>query len=592
MEYFVSSQGNDDNPGTAELPFLTIGKAAEKVVAGDVVTVLPGVYQGNIKVQADGTAEKPIVFQGVRGKDGKWESVIDGGEKLHDWQPAPEVGKNVWWTKFDSPPRCVTMNGKQIITIGPVRMKLERKQMPAVLKSEDLIFANTPRPYDKSKLISGLDLLTVPDDMTIANKQINWRHPEEEFPFWETLSGVMAGYLDGKLYCRMTGGRNPNDYDFRAGGGDGFIIADHSYIVIRDFMIRGTDSQVLISGNNAGYNTISDNWLQNGRQRVSVTAGAHNTVIANNCMTLGFIGAKYHSSATWQNNRLIYLAFKYIVSDRQTSDDHAIDFSMAGDNNMVEDNIIFQGLCGMEGRNSGLTTFRRNVFREMSSCGFVASYGTKMNIHDNLLLDNGINMRVHSYRGSETPRQWYIYRNWFKQPGAGMQLFVHCSSNKTEIHEQIYFYHNTFYQSGYFLNPASFEKNFGDEPQSIVLLNNLVAMSNGHVPPVKVFAGNAMPEKWTEAETKLKTNAGTNALIDKIEKLRADDGFPLVKITEDSKLKNKAVEIKQELTINNVYLGMLPGMEEKMTDPGAFKPGRDLERLIELYYQSEKIRQK
>lgn len=45
-EYHVSKTGNDNNPGTAGMPFLTIQRAANAAHAGDIITVHQGVIQG------------------------------------------------------------------------------------------------------------------------------------------------------------------------------------------------------------------------------------------------------------------------------------------------------------------------------------------------------------------------------------------------------------------------------------------------------------------------------------------------------------------------------------------------------------------
>ena len=47
-EYHVSKTGNDNNPGTAGMPFLTIQRAANAAHAGDIITVHQGVYRENV----------------------------------------------------------------------------------------------------------------------------------------------------------------------------------------------------------------------------------------------------------------------------------------------------------------------------------------------------------------------------------------------------------------------------------------------------------------------------------------------------------------------------------------------------------------
>ncbi|MGH7599444.1 MAG: right-handed parallel beta-helix repeat-containing protein, partial [bacterium] len=61
--YHVATTGNDANLGTASQPWRTIAYAATKVVAGDIVLIHPGIYNGGIVVNTSGTAVAPIVFR-------------------------------------------------------------------------------------------------------------------------------------------------------------------------------------------------------------------------------------------------------------------------------------------------------------------------------------------------------------------------------------------------------------------------------------------------------------------------------------------------------------------------------------------------
>ncbi len=62
--YYVSTTGDDANPGTEALPWKTIVKAAGIMVAGQVAIVEPGTYaEGNIHAVNDGFAGYPITFK-------------------------------------------------------------------------------------------------------------------------------------------------------------------------------------------------------------------------------------------------------------------------------------------------------------------------------------------------------------------------------------------------------------------------------------------------------------------------------------------------------------------------------------------------
>ena len=74
-------RANDDNLGTAERPFRTIGKAASVVKAGDRVLIESGVYREKVRVEADGTAQRPIVFTAAP----MARVVVTGAERITDW---------------------------------------------------------------------------------------------------------------------------------------------------------------------------------------------------------------------------------------------------------------------------------------------------------------------------------------------------------------------------------------------------------------------------------------------------------------------------------------------------------------------------
>ncbi len=87
--FYVAMNGSDSNPGTSSAPFLTINKAAQVAVAGDVVTIGPGSYLGSVLVRNAGTAERPIVFQAER----RGEVVLTGGQ--YHFQPASWTGGKI-----------------------------------------------------------------------------------------------------------------------------------------------------------------------------------------------------------------------------------------------------------------------------------------------------------------------------------------------------------------------------------------------------------------------------------------------------------------------------------------------------------------
>jgi hypothetical protein len=61
--YYVAKNGNNSNPGSSTLPWLTIAKAAATVVAGDTVIIRDGDYDEHIQEDANGSVGLPITYQ-------------------------------------------------------------------------------------------------------------------------------------------------------------------------------------------------------------------------------------------------------------------------------------------------------------------------------------------------------------------------------------------------------------------------------------------------------------------------------------------------------------------------------------------------
>jgi hypothetical protein len=72
--YYVSTTGNDSNPGTIGAPWLTIQHAANTAKAGATVYVFEGVYNESVNFPSSGTESEPITFQSYSGQT----AVIDG----------------------------------------------------------------------------------------------------------------------------------------------------------------------------------------------------------------------------------------------------------------------------------------------------------------------------------------------------------------------------------------------------------------------------------------------------------------------------------------------------------------------------------
>ncbi len=73
-DYYVSTGGNDSNPGSLQSSFKTIQKALDTTKPGDTVYIRGGTYKEKVIVNTSGTADNPITIQNYQNE----RAIIDG----------------------------------------------------------------------------------------------------------------------------------------------------------------------------------------------------------------------------------------------------------------------------------------------------------------------------------------------------------------------------------------------------------------------------------------------------------------------------------------------------------------------------------
>ena len=66
--YYISTNGDDSNPGTELLPWKTLAKAASMATAGVTVLIRQGTYNERLELLFSGTAEEPVTFTSYPGE--------------------------------------------------------------------------------------------------------------------------------------------------------------------------------------------------------------------------------------------------------------------------------------------------------------------------------------------------------------------------------------------------------------------------------------------------------------------------------------------------------------------------------------------
>lgn len=88
--YYVSKNGNDNNPGTTDRPFKTIQKAANVAIAGDTVYVRQGTYNEKVNIRNSGSNGMYITFAPYPGNN----VTIDGtGVVMNYWEGLFQIYK-------------------------------------------------------------------------------------------------------------------------------------------------------------------------------------------------------------------------------------------------------------------------------------------------------------------------------------------------------------------------------------------------------------------------------------------------------------------------------------------------------------------
>jgi len=108
LDYYVSNNGLDTNPGTLAQPFLTIQKAADVALAGDTVRVRGGTYRETVTTTQSGTAVAPITFKPYQGE----RVTITGLDEFNgSWTP---YQGNIYQSTMAGLPSQMFFNGELV----------------------------------------------------------------------------------------------------------------------------------------------------------------------------------------------------------------------------------------------------------------------------------------------------------------------------------------------------------------------------------------------------------------------------------------------------------------------------------------------
>ncbi len=543
--YYVATSGADTNAGTKEKPFRTIQKAADAAVAGDTVFVRTGIYHESVVIRNSGAPGKPVVFEGERGPNGEWKTIIDPGRPVKNWVPAPEVGPGVYKTaELSFNPYSMTVDGKQFLRIRDGYMNGTK----------------------------GFEILS-----RAPAYQVKAGPEGGEISFWDGIE-VLYGYLKGVTYIRFRNGDDPNKRSLAAADVTSCItILNKSNVVIRGFNIRGAYEGVKIEGANAKGNRVEDNYITSAYCRVGIRNGAADNVIGHNEMTLNYYG--YSDIGAWQSDgfsertairRHLYLDLYYALGN---SDFGAI-LSASGDNNEIRDNHIFGGAVGVYCSKTKGANVHHNIINNMYGAGITTRDGVvDGEFHDNLIFDCNYNIRVQNYNAAkDNERSEYYYRNLFYEPeGIGVHIYVHYLAGDwppETKHPEILFYHNSFAGGLAVIQPSAYAgKNGGMENTRI--LNNIFSSPlfcrfcyHGGFDSIKSMVG-SFDYNWVGSTYPGGVPAwfGEHNVKAEGSRLWQTDRMPDFRLTSDSPARGKGIDLSRPFNVQGETFGPLPGMK-------------------------------
>ncbi len=619
-DFFVSPQGNDKNTGTEQAPWKTIAFAAQKAKPGDTVKILPGLYREQIVFTRSGKKGAPITFEGSRGKDGAFLTIVEGvGTNLTKWEKAPEIAPDVWKTDLPNRPDLMMMDGKMITYINKSTMALPRmKQLPDELY-ETLM-------WDKfgpdCKRCPGFDLLSLKKDILFRHRYFGKR---KEL-LWPTIGNVMTGWSNGKLYIRFADGSTPQKHNITASFGEGFSLKRASWLKFKNLHMRGSRYQIRISGGSSN-NVIDNCLLMHGGARVRIDQGARNNTVQNSILTAGFIRGDLFQlrAANDMRGGVLYQVFKFILG-HSSSDD--IGVREYGTGTRVLNNVITQGLIGSDAYGPQCE-FAGNVVMNMSSVGICTGPQTSGKFYHNLVMNSAIPLRVHALRHERAKREEYHFRNVFIQaPNDGSQVYVHCSSHlygpdmvnfekgtakyKTDPPApvdpgKIFIYHNTFW-GGSDWTPGFDVGYLARRFRSVMpfyYVNNLVKGCHRWNPDAQILqAGNLMygyPSAVNKNPIRHPGMKKDNLLLAEAQSgniwnNKKIPGLYDLTLAKNSPALGVGIDISKPFTYKGKEFPAFPGFKPgyfkgKAPAAGAFQDGESMQMFIDMYRKAEKAMQ-
>jgi parallel beta-helix repeat protein len=396
-----------------------------------------------------GTSGSRITFEGTRGSNGSFDTVLDGSDATSGWVAAPEVGSGVWkTTAIAYQPQSLISNGKMIWRISNRAMNGEI--LFGVGETGFKVLARS------ATSTAGTAFGTV--------------------TYWDGVEALF-GYRSGVTYVRFRNGNNPATMNVRSAPSGGVLtLSGRSNIILKNFKVMGGQYAVRIQGGSS--NIIENNDLRHGVARVLLDGGTASNIIRNNeiiqdsLATTTFLTGD-HSATSYARTvmRHQYSVDKFLVGET-TESSTGVELTGNPTNNEISGNNISLGAVGVKVWESSGTLIANNTIHNIGAegiWGVGTSSGTR--VTGNFFYDSEHHIRIQVERNITM----YIYANRFFQPLlSGKHIHFSIIGSNVTAPATIWVYHNSFAGGGW-ATDLGFEGSFGNIP-NVHIINNLFSV--------------------------------------------------------------------------------------------------------------------
>jgi parallel beta-helix repeat protein len=172
--YYVAKNGNNANPGTLASPWLTIGKAANTLVAGDTVLIRTGTYNEQVVPARSGSAGAYITYQAYPGEtvtvDGTntfgydWDGIFSFVKRsylqIKNFRIVNSRGFGIFLTGSSN----VIIDGNYTYNTGYSGIWVGDNSNTVTVNGNEIVHANT-KPNQESLSISGSHYVTISNNI-------------------------------------------------------------------------------------------------------------------------------------------------------------------------------------------------------------------------------------------------------------------------------------------------------------------------------------------------------------------------------------------------------------------------------------------